>query len=475
MPNKCEVCNKEFKEQYFNTEQNKCILHSSKDKDSPINNDDFSLILTNLIHENLENELTLSDINFPKEFNYQLILNLSNNITFWYCTFNEQCFDTELDLNSCKKIHFMSCIFNEQWIHFNIHDICYSECKFNNNLFFHRDCSNQANKIHTICIQKSDIYHKFDLDFSAENIEPCEISMLDFSDTIFHKKLEIKDCIISNINFINTKFKGLADFYKTIFTDKTFFHKTTFEDIVVFTESRFKESVDFQYTTFAKLALFRKTIFEKSVNFIDSIFSEEANFLDMEADVKNRETARIIKHSFEQQDNIIEANRFYTLEMEEQEKELTWKNNFSEKIIFVFHKLSSNHSQSWILTLFWIINITLGVTFLQFEIIMEQNLLYSISIIYITITLILIGGLAILEISKKYKLLFALIFTTIYYFIYAVSSNDFNLCFVANNLNPFSIMTGKETLTIGILFYKITMAYLIYQLILSIRQNTRRK
>jgi len=45
----------------------------------------------------------------------------------------------------------------------------------------------------------------------------------------------------------------------------------------------------------------------------------------------------------------------------------------------------------------------------------------------------------------------------------------------ANLINPFSIMTKGETLTLGILIYKVVIAYLIYQFIVSIRQNTRRK
>ena len=47
--------------------------------------------------------------------------------------------------------------------------------------------------------------------------------------------------------------------------------------------------------------------------------------MDTDIKVKNRETARKIKDTFEKQNNIIEANRFYKLEMKEREKELKSK------------------------------------------------------------------------------------------------------------------------------------------------------
>lgn len=50
-----------------------------------------------------------------------------------------------------------------------------------------------------------------------------------------------------------------------------------------------------------------------------------------------------------------------------------------------------------------------------------------------------------------------------------------DLDIIAMNINPFSIMTSKEPITLGLLIFKITIAYVIYQFIVSVRQNTRRK
>jgi hypothetical protein len=264
-------------------------------------------------------------------------------------------------------------------------------------------------------------------------IEQQNIKFLDFSESIFYSKVKVKNCIkIDNAIFTNTIFKNLADFYKTYFCNVDFY-RTTFNDIVVFTESKFQEDVNFQYTTFEKLALFRKTIFEKTVNFEDSIFKEEANFLNITANMANRETARIIKNSFEQQNNIIEANKFYALEMKKREKELEILKNPLEWIVFKLHGISSNHSQSWLLPLFWIT---------------------IVSYLYI---------------------LFSTKFNLIESFLYNLMIKKNLLNEIADLINPFSIMTSKDPMTFGLLLFKITIAYLIYQFIVSVRQNTRRK
>jgi len=482
---KCSIgscSNNSLNSNNLDDEQNKCILHSKKDKYKKSIDKLFNHSLVIYITENLtdKNEIDLIDIFFPEDFNYQIIFNLSNHITFRNCTFNKQNLDIKLDLNNCKKIHFISCEFNKKWLHFNIYDICYSECNFHDCIIFYKDYNNQPNKINMVCIQRSNIYQKFDLDFSFDNVELCEVSMLDLSDTVFHEKVEIKQCKINNANLINTKFLGLCDFYKTIFIDDPFFYKTTFNDISVFTESIFNKNVNFQYTTFSKLVLFRKTQFKGSINLIDSLIQEEANFLDIKNEnqkklevnnIKNRETARIIKHSFEKQDNIIEANKFYALEMEKRGEELKFLKTPFEWLVFKTHKISSNHSQDWVLTLFWIINITF-----IYGLVWIQNTLVG-SILTFFIPLISIMGLSILVslLQTKLKTIILIVIILALYPLYGLLSNDYQLIEFSKNINPFSIMTGNYKLNFGLFIYKILIAYLIYQLVISIRQNTRRR
>ncbi|PWE25513.1 hypothetical protein DGE88_05255, partial [Aliarcobacter skirrowii] len=192
-------------------------------------------------------------------------------------------------------------------------------------------------------------------------------------------------------------------------------------------------------------------------------------------DVANRETARKIKDSFEKQNNIIEANKFYALEMKEREKELEkdLKNgtNFFEWLVFKIHGIFSNHSQYWLLTLFWIISFTF--LSLSIEKIFSSSLNFSDKgVLSFLIFSIIIASNIYLSNSKR---VYYLISIFIYYCIYSIFTQDWLLKCFSNKLNPFSIMTGNEELTFSALIYKIIIAYLIYQFIVSIRQNTRRK
>ncbi len=281
--------------------------------------------------------------------------------------------------------------------------------------------------------------------------------------------------MIENVNFENATFEDLADFNKTCFNEINFY-KTTFKDISVFTETIFNKEVDFKHTTFEKLSIFRNSKFIDSINLKDAIFKEKANFLEIKTDVSNRETARIIKDSFEQQNNIIEANKFYALEMKEREKELEedLKNgkNFFEWLVFKIHGISSNHSQDWLLALFWILNITFSLLTTQESIKIFGNSLVA----YIPIiTMIVLGVITSKIHDKKSLTIFLFLITFLNFGVFKIISKEHSLDCISQKINPFSIMTELSNIDFVTFVYKIIIAYLIYQLIISIRQNTRRK
>ena len=196
---------------------------------------------------------------------------------------------------------------------------------------------------------------QFDKPFLFNKITYDKNRKINFHQAVFNDKVQIQNCEFkTEISFLNTKFKKLADFENTQFK-KVNFERTDFAGITIFTNTSFKKDIDFKFTKFLDTVIFREAKFLKKLNLQDSIRDGELNFLkineDKELDVKNRETARIIKDSFEQQNNIIEANRFYALEMKERENELTWKYDLLEKFVFKLHGVSSNYSQNWIFPL----------------------------------------------------------------------------------------------------------------------------
>ncbi|MGE4419516.1 MAG: pentapeptide repeat-containing protein [Sulfurimonas sp.] len=479
----CSVCNKDFEDEYFDVEQKRCILHCEKDdwftldeNDKKIWDDDKVKLFWKYIQNDLdkkynthitdsdliEKEYILSNVIFPKfqdEVEYCSPANNEDKMGtnfYSYRVFEHPYKQSMPEVNTFFTkliVLFNSCTFldDANFKKYNFeHPILFNNCTFESEI--------ELNKIYT----------------NRVSFLTCSIQNLNCQDIIFEQKVKIQNCIVNGkVNFYNTKFKELADFYNTNFYDVNF-KKTTFEDISVFTESEFYEDVDFKYTTFKKSALFRKTKFEKTVNFEDSIFKEEANFLDITANMANRETARIIKNSFEQQNNIIEANKFYTLEMKEREKELTKdiKNgkNIVDWLIFKAHAISSNHSQDWLLALFWIIVIGALYTIISFC--STNTCLNNIN------TPILIGSIFLVSLyslhvynKNDYKQFTKYIFLFLLFVNYFTLTKDVTLSCLADKINP----TSEEPITFGLLMFKITIAYLIYQFIVSVRQNTRRK
>ncbi len=296
-------------------------------------------------------------------------------------------------------------------------------------------------------------------------------------DINFKNIFKAKNITFRNSNFyentilINQKFDNTFLFENCTVHKDIIFQNIKFMNVTSFIGTTFNGNVNFIHTKFYDLALFNDCKIAK-IKFENTFFREESNFLNLKNEVNkklesknidNRETARIIKDSFERQNNTIEANKYYAIEMKEREKELekTKKNNPFEWLVFKIHGISSNHSQDWLLALGWIIVVGM---------IASMNSLN----VDIGFTILLISFTRLYEYIGKYMFI-------VLYLMWFLLMKSF--CFdtmemlnlFSNYINPFSIMTKGESLTLGVLIFKVIIAYLIYQFIVSIRQNTRRK
>jgi len=448
---KCEVCEDEFKEKYFCKEQNKCILHCEKKHVSTF------ILFNEKLKEYFQKELefpfiNLENIYFPKEYDFFHISDLLNK---------------DID----KEICFSDCVFknikfhNESEVKNKLGNIKFFNCKFDEIKF-------EGIEFYKLVFK----YNNWEKSYNIENMifKRCEFE----NDFILKPNQEEQRCI-TNMDFSYSKFNKSFELYNISILSKLTLDSTEFYDSATFIKSRF-DKISLENSTFEKNVLFNNAIFNTELNLENTFFKGEANFLNIKAkNIANRETARIIKHSFEKLDNIIEANKFYALEMEKREEELRDKNrddySLTERMIFTFHKFSSNHSQEWLLVLLWMFNLTLVFSAFKQEICFDDQWPYIFSFLSIGLLITFIECFALLEIKEKYKFWFFIGFGFINYISYGVLTCDFSLICASNTFNPFSIMTGKETLTFGILMYKVAIAYLIYQFIISIRQNTRRK
>ncbi|AXX91461.1 hypothetical protein CPU12_09625 [Malaciobacter molluscorum LMG 25693] len=330
-----------------------------------------------------------------------------------------------------------------------------------------------------------------------------------FSLGIKKQRIEIlffKNCIFeNNIRLFNELIEYELIFENCIFLEEVNLEKSIFEKHCGFSNSIFFNGINLKDTSFDSRVSFRnitlntknefnleETYINNKVEFIRICSKDlvQGEYLDYNSfyksieekkeekylNVKNRETARIIKDSFEQQNNIIEANKYYALEMKKREEEELTKDlkegkNFFEWLVFKVHGISSNHSQDWLLALFWIISFSFSIGTITND--FEE---YHISFLnLIPAFFIFIMSLIISSLEIEFKNILLIIFGFISYGLYSIISYDFNLYNVANHINPFSVMNSWDNITFSELIFKVIIAYLIYQFIISIRQNTRRK
>ncbi|KLE10177.1 hypothetical protein [Aliarcobacter butzleri] len=419
--NICNVCNKEFEDKYFDKKQNKCILHCEKDdwfKHNNFNEKDEKIFIS--IFGCVNNwKLSSERIDlFWNTLNKTLKENIENNFLRF----------------TLENINFPAMGVNKSYTEVELYKIKYLELK---------DCT------FLDIIDMSDF-------FSVQNLK---INDCKFKENVFFKEKILKEQfffqnneVFKNIDFFNMEFNGTCSFTNNKFKNELTFNYIIFNDLVIFNNSEIED------------LFFQNTFFRKESNFLDIKLSK----------VGSRETARIIKDSFEKQNNIIESNKFYTLEMKEREKELSPKKDFFEWLVFKIHAISSNHSQDWTLALFWIINLTFFYSYLNTQ---PNDKILVFKIIFSCIAISVIACMTIKIPENLERRWLTTIPTTIvcYGFYGYLVETDWQLSEFSKNLNPFSIMRGDEPITLGTLIFKIIIAYLIYQLIISIRQNTRRK
>ena len=152
----------------------------------------------------------------------------------------------------------------------------------------------------------------------------------------------------------------MVDFFDTKFFNKFEIKKSIFSDFVGFEISKFYTKAIFTYVTFMSFVNFRETKFYDGLDLSTINIKENINFLNAEISLKNtnRETFRLVKYSFDKIGNYIEANKFFVKEMKKYKEELSnkrWISNFQEKFVFWINETFSTFGSDYILSILWII------------------------------------------------------------------------------------------------------------------------
>lgn len=322
---------------------------------------------------------------------------------------------------------------------FFVNDAKFSNTQFNDNVYF------------------NDAIFEKNVNFNNAKFE-CEIDLDNASETNFENAT-----FIGKANFQEAVFGNNITFAKSHFHKEINFNKSVFKGDVILEETSFFSQFNFSEVNFDR-ATFKKNLVLDRASFgklnIENIKFESINFLGINSidlrthrkthltqdNFANKESARIIKDYFENQNNITEANKYFVIEQEKyiealnNPKNKTEGNKWVKLIPLYFNKWISNFGTDWargIIALFvWAI---------------FTNLFYGL-------------------INKEYVSIFSLNLSLL-----DTVGTYFNT--LTKMINPINAFKDESTFTNHEFFgalVRVVSATIIYQIIVAFRQFTRR-
>lgn len=241
--------------------------------------------------------------------------------------------DTTYKVNfDTLNYEFSGCIFNKN-VHINPaenNDIAFDYCTFKEHFYINHD---------------------------EQNLK--KVNVIEIRDTTFERDFTVYNAEINSIKIKNVDFESLSEFNEVTFQEKFDLQEITYKGFTLFDRCIFNTKAEFEYIIFEKFASFRGTIFNKGLSLDFTSTDNEINFFEIKGLGNNeskkntsQETYRIIKYQLQKVGNIIGANKYHSLELSKRRQQLPFY-RFDYLILF-FHWITSNHSQNWILPLFWI-------------------------------------------------------------------------------------------------------------------------
>lgn len=333
-------------------------------------------------NEDLQDILEKHNIKFQNcEFGF-LNINDFKNIEFNNCKI--EMFDSNIsDTNIKEKLVFTKCIFYSK-----SYNVDFAPTNFKNVTFEE-------------CIFKSNINIK-DAKFQNFTFKECTV----FGDFI------ASDCIFENANFKNNKFYGFTNFRNTIFKDNVYFNNSEFKKFTDFHECEFKKLASFYGVRFYKTPNF------SSVNFVEkpiliNIKFDSHSFSSIKQDCddeikrrleNNKETTEaeiyqkvysdfrnsfsILKHTLNQNGNLIDASNHHKAELYCKEMGLDYEIENDEKLRVNFNKNINSFEKR------------------------NVNYLYS-KILLILFAIIMVASLLILKLYKEFDFLESIVYSLV--------------------------------------------------------------
>lgn len=382
-------------------------------------------------------------------------------------------------------------------------DIEFNNCSFSDfsvnaklvreNIFIRNDIDDKNLKMNILKISDSKFKGKFYINKQYDgDSEKLEINNVIITDTVFEENFKLHNCDIDTVDINDCDFYRNADFFMSIFhkgvleedksqkinSEDIGFRGLNFRGLALFGDTDFRKKFHLRYATLEGYSHFRNAKFSNGLDLDYANIQNEMNFFGVETLKKepsktntSQETFRIIKHNFEKLGNKIESNIYHALELNQKRIKLEKEpfSALSEYLVFKLHDLSSEHSTNWFRVLLWIF----FIGFISTIIVQEPILLVIVPILFI--------------LSLSFK---GISFRLIY----------FNFCFLlllsmGLNLEVSTFLTNIALITItnssfvfigfpddklstfqGIILFlnKLSLGYLYYQFLISVRKDTRK-
>lgn len=300
----------------------------------------------------------------------------ASNYSFERCVFHENWKVTETRPPAEEVALFTKCIFLEQveiigaglsYSDLNEFDCIFRSCDLKDVYVYGLDISNEMfffSKKGSSSLRKLRVVESsFSSPMSLNNIAACD--SIEIMSTQFKSCFSLINSTCDNILIDNTDFNSQAGFSESKFGSIAIYN-TIFRGIANFQGCQFgtPDNTDqistLNYVTFYSFINFSSAKFNKPLN-LGNTNQQQPNFLNatftkQAAAGTDRETFRIIKHSFDAVGNHVEASKYFALEMQAYRREL--KNEKAEghrreRVLLSANAIISNHGQNYLYALFW--------------------------------------------------------------------------------------------------------------------------
>lgn len=304
---------------------------------------------------------------------------------FTGCTFHQKYLVAEWDAPEDEKPLFAVCRFIEKvtisgnelcQFPVNGYSVVFSNCELNSVNIKNAEVDT---RLFSFSVEKPAQLKKIKLKnciinkkISLANVK--DFQSIELTSTVFSRKFALINCQCQSVVIKDTNFNQLADFYKSQFEifliKKSIFRDFTgFENCYFGSEGLFTKTVRLNYVTFYSFINFRGAVFNQPLDLRNTNRQEQPNFLDARFKATaiqgtDRETFRIIKHSFDAVGNHIEANKYFARELQAYRKELKQEAepmHRRERILLWLNAQISNHGQNYLRPAAWLL-LTILVT-----------------------------------------------------------------------------------------------------------------